>query len=71
MDASVYGVDLVLIFVSGGKELDVVYRDAVVDVELSFLESCFRFGNSGVCKRRLFSGFHAYIILGRNRTAGN
>ena len=63
MDAARNGVDLIVIFVSGGKEFDVVYRKSVVEVELSFLEGHFRLGKAGVCKRCLFSGFHAYIVF--------
>ena len=69
MDVARNGVDLILIFVSGGKELDVVYRDAVVEVELGFSEGDFHFGEAGVCKCRLLSGFHANIIFGRSRSA--
>ena len=61
MNVACKGIDLIFILVGRGEELDVVYRDTVVEVELSFSECDFRFGETGVCKRRLLSCFHAHI----------
>ena len=64
-DGSGSGVDLIVIFIAGSLEFDVIYGNSVVVVQLRLGKCRSGSGYARIGKRFFFCGFHADPIVGR------